>query len=49
MQNKTMQTLELFSGTKSFSKVAKEKYQHDILTVDNDKDLNPDICINIMD
>jgi hypothetical protein len=53
MQNnrgiKTMQTLELFSGTKSFSKVAKEKYQYNILTVDNDKDLNPDICIDIMD
>jgi len=41
-----MKTLELFCGTKSFSKVA-EKLGHDILTIDNNPAHNPDICIDI--
>jgi site-specific DNA-cytosine methylase len=46
---KTMQTLELFSGTKSFSKIASSKYNYETITIDNDSSLNPDICIDIMD
>lgn len=42
-----MNTIELFSGTKSFSKVAKE-LGHDIFTIDNDENLKPDLCIDIM-
>ena len=43
-----MKTLELFSGTKSFSKVAKE-FGYEILTVDLDQKLTPDIIADIMD
>jgi len=43
-----MKTLELFSGTKSFSKVAKE-FGHKTLTVDFDQELMPDIVANILD
>lgn len=43
-----MKTLELFCGTKSFSKVAKE-YGYQTLTLDNDKQFNPDLCIDILD
>jgi len=42
-----MQTVELFSGTKSFSKVA-EAQGHDTLTIDNNPDLNPDITVDIL-
>jgi len=42
-----MNTIELFSGTKSFSKVMK-KYNHDVFTIDNNPDLNPDLCIDIL-
>ncbi len=45
---KNMKTIELFSGTKSFSKVA-EKLGHETFTIDSDCDLNPDCCRNIMD
>jgi hypothetical protein len=42
-----MNTIELFSGTKSFSKVAK-KLGHDTYTVDNDPGLFPDEVADIM-
>jgi len=41
-----MQTLELFSGTKSFSKVARE-LGHKTFTVDNDPSLTPDLCSDL--
>lgn len=40
--------LELFSGTESFSKVARER-GHETFTVDFDKSFNPDLCIDILD
>ncbi len=43
-----MKTLELFSGTKSFSKVAKE-LGHSTFTIDNDPKLNPDLCCDILE
>lgn len=43
-----MKTLELFSGTGSFSKVAKE-LGHDTYTVDIDPSFKPDLCMSIMD
>lgn len=43
-----MTTLELFSGTKSFSKVAVE-FGHSTLTLDNAPSLNPDIVRDVMD
>lgn len=42
-----MKTLELFCGTKSFSKVAKE-LGHQTLTVDNDIQHSPDILTDIL-
>jgi hypothetical protein len=42
-----MNTIELFSGTKSFSNVM-QKYGHSILTVDMDCSLIPDICADIL-
>lgn len=41
-----MKTLELFSGTKSFSKIAKE-LGHEVFTIDNDPNLFPDIICDI--
>lgn len=41
-----MHSLELFSGTKSFSKVA-EKYDFLTTTIDNDESLDPDVCLDI--
>ncbi len=41
-----MKTIELFSGTKSFSKVAKE-LGHTTHTVDNDCSLEPDECVDM--
>jgi hypothetical protein len=41
-----MKTIELFSGTKSFSKVM-EHHGHDIFTIDNDASLDPDICDSV--
>ena len=46
--NKNMKTIELFSGTKSFSKVAKE-LGHETFTIDNDQKLEPDKVASIMD
>ncbi len=43
-----MRILELFSGTESFSKVARE-LGHETFTIDNDPQFNPDLCIDIMD
>lgn len=43
-----MQTIELFSGTKSFSKVAC-KLGFNTLTIDNDIDLRPDMLLDIND
>jgi len=41
------QTIEWFSGTKSFSKVmAKRGYK--TLTIDNKPELNPDVCLNLL-
>jgi hypothetical protein len=41
-----MNTLELFCGTKSFSKIAK-KLGHNIYTIDVDSKFNPDLVIDI--
>lgn len=43
-----MKILELFSGTESFSKVARER-GHETFTIDNNPDFNPDLCKNILD
>lgn len=43
-----MRILELFCGTKSISKVFKER-GHETYTIDFDKQFNPDLCINILD
>lgn len=43
-----MRIIELFSGTGSFSNVAKER-GHKVFTVDFDKQFNPDLCIDILD
>lgn len=42
-----MKILELFSGTESFSKVAREK-GHQTFTIDNNPKFHPDLCIDIM-
>lgn len=41
-----MKILELFSGTGSFSKVARE-LGHETFTIDFDKSFNPDLCLDI--
>jgi len=41
-----MRTIELFSGTKSFSKVM-EQHNHQTTTVDKDCSLNPDVCADL--
>lgn len=41
-----MKTIELFSGTKSFSKVM-ETHGHETFTVDNDPSLEPDLVVNL--
>lgn len=43
-----MRTIELFCGTKSFSKVMTSN-GHSTFTIDNDPIHSPDICISIMD
>ena len=42
-----MITLELFSGTESFSKVARE-LNHFTYTIDNEEKFNPDLCKDIL-
>jgi hypothetical protein len=44
-----MRTVELFSGTKSFSRVAHDIYGATTLTFDNDPETNPDVVIDILD
>ena len=43
-----MNTIELFCGTKSFSKVA-EELGHTTHTLDVEAKFNPDFCRNILD
>jgi hypothetical protein len=47
-QTKQLKVLELFSGTASFSNVAKKR-GHKVFTIDFDKTFNPDLCIDILD
>ena len=42
-----MKILELFSGTESFSKVARER-GHEVFTVDNNPKFKPDLCVDIL-
>lgn len=42
------ETIELFCGTKSFSKIAKDK-GYNTFTIDNESKFKPDLCINILD
>jgi site-specific DNA-cytosine methylase len=42
-----MKILELFSGTESFSKVAKAR-GHEVFTVDINSEFNPDLCKDIL-
>jgi len=43
-----MKILELFSGTESFSKAARDR-GHETFTIDNNPQFNPDLCKNILD
>ena len=43
-----MRILELFSGTASFSNIAKAE-GHKVFTIDFDKKFNPDLCIDILE
>jgi len=43
-----MKILELFSGTGSFSKVAKAR-GHEVFTIDNDPQFKPDLCKDILE
>jgi len=43
-----LKTIELFSGSKSFSNYCK-KLRFETLTIDNIKEYNPDICIDFLD
>ncbi len=42
-----MKTLELFSGLKSFSKIAKER-GHETFTIDIEKEFKPDLIADIL-
>ncbi len=42
-----MKILELFSGTESFSKVARER-GHEVFTIDMDQSFNPSLCKDIL-
>ena len=42
-----MNTLELFSGTESFSKIMR-KHNHNTLTIDNNSELKPDLCVSML-
>jgi len=42
-----MRVLELFSGTASFSKVAKEYFGYEVFTVEIDPSFEPDLCVDI--
>ena len=41
--------LEVYCGTKSFSKACLERPNWEVTTLDNEKKFNPDILIDIMD
>ena len=43
-----MKVLELFSGTESFSKIARER-GHVCFTIDMDLSFNPNLCMDILD
>lgn len=43
-----MKTIELFAGTKSFSKVMRE-HGHSTFTIDNNPSLEPDVCKSMLD
>lgn len=43
-----MKILELFSGTESFSKVARAR-GHQVFTIENNPDFKPSLCKNILD
>jgi len=43
-----MKILELFCGTKSFSKVA-EKQGHECVTIDINPEFNPTVCVDLLD
>jgi hypothetical protein len=43
-----MNTIELFAGTGSFSKVA-EKLGHTTFKIDNDPSFEPDLCVDILE
>jgi len=43
-----MRIIELFSGTQNMSKTFREN-GHKTFTIDNNPDLNPDLCINMLD
>jgi len=43
-----MKILELFSGTESFSKVARAR-GHEVFTIDNNPQFKPDLCIDILE
>lgn len=45
---KRLKTVELFAGTKSFSKVAKE-LGHETFTIDNQPSLEPDMILDILE
>lgn len=44
-----MNVLELFSGTASFSNVAKQYFGHDTFTIDNQADYEPDLVEDILE
>lgn len=46
-KQKPLKILELFSGTESFSKVARER-GHRTFTIDIANEFNPDLCIDIL-
>jgi len=45
---KKIVVLDLFSGLGGWSKAFKDR-EHTVITVDNNKEFNPDICIDIME
>ena len=47
-EHEPLKILELFCGTKSFSKVAEEQ-GHRCFSIDNNPKFNPSLCISVMD
>lgn len=48
MVDRQMKILELFSGTESFSKIAKAR-GHEVFTIELNANFNPDLVKNILD